>query len=105
MREVLRFALERRGMEILEAEQAETGLDLLRRSHPDLVVLDLNVTDDEEQAMFDEFDRAAESHAGRMVILGKLEMPCELSQDRAFVAKPYHFAPLVHKIEEILGGS
>jgi CheY-like chemotaxis protein len=103
-RAVLRFALERRGIEILEAEEPKAGLDLLRRRHPEVVVLDLDTSGDED-TIYHEFDEAAESHAGYLVILGKLRDSAGPSDLRRCFAKPYHFAPLIHKIEELLAGS
>ncbi|MGA7701688.1 MAG: response regulator, partial [Thermoguttaceae bacterium] len=44
-REVLQTVLERRGVRILAAGRAEKGLELARRHHPDLVVLDLEMDD------------------------------------------------------------
>jgi DNA-binding response OmpR family regulator len=38
---VLRFGLEADGFEVIEACDGETGLDLARTQHPDLLVLDL----------------------------------------------------------------
>ena len=43
--EVLRTALERRGMRILAANRAGPGLELAQEHHPDLIVLDLEVED------------------------------------------------------------
>ena len=42
-REVLQTALERRGLRILAADRARRGLELARRHHPDLIVLDLEI--------------------------------------------------------------
>jgi hypothetical protein len=102
-REVLRFALERQGVEILEAGEAAAGLDLLRQGRPKVVVLDLDVAPDAETT-YHEFNQAAVSHSGQMVILGKLGLSADAPHDRPFFAKPYHFAPLIHKIEELLIG-
>ncbi len=100
-REVLRFALERRGVRILEAEEAERGLDLLRRRRPHVVVLDLE-TDDEEDDTFGAFDRATGMNAGRLVVLGRLGSRSASQDSTRVFSKPYHFAPLIHKIEELL---
>lgn len=101
-REVLRVALERRGAEILEAAEIEAGLDLLRRRRPDVIVLDLEIAEGDEEATLHEFDHAAESHAARLVILGTARRSGDEAEPASFFAKPYHFGPLVHKIEELL---
>ena len=44
-REVLQTVLERRGVRTLAAGRTETGLDLARQHHPDLIVLDLEIDD------------------------------------------------------------
>jgi CheY-like chemotaxis protein len=100
-REVLRFALSRRGIETLEADETAAGLDLLREHRPEVVVLDLEAAEDQEAALVD-FNSAAELVAGRLVILGSLGMSDDARRDLRFFAKPYHFAPLIHKIEELL---
>ena len=41
--EVLRTALERRGLRILAASRARQGMDLARAYRPDLIVLDLEL--------------------------------------------------------------
>jgi DNA-binding NtrC family response regulator len=102
-REVLRFALQRRGIEILEADEPAAGLDLLRARRPEVVVLDLEIAEDQEST-YGEFDAAAESAAGRLVILGSLGASGEVSRMPSIFAKPYHFAPLILKIEELLAG-
>ena len=41
LREVIRYTLDREGFRVLESEDGEDGLDLLRRELPELVLLDL----------------------------------------------------------------
>ena len=52
-REVLQTVLERRGVRTLAAGRAEMGLELARRHHPDLVVLDLEIDDMPAEQFFD----------------------------------------------------
>jgi DNA-binding response OmpR family regulator len=42
-REVFRTILEHNGMHVVEAVDGEQGLDIVRRQHPDLVLLDLGL--------------------------------------------------------------
>lgn len=99
-RVVLRTALERRGMRILEARRSDVGLALARKHRPDLIVLDLDALPARRPAAA-EFAAAAENAGGRLLILGTAARSAEASCDQ-FMAKPYHYQPLIHKIEELL---
>lgn len=99
-REVLRTVLERRGMKILEASQAKEGLDMARRHQPDLIVLDLEL-----EASPPEFpsELAAQStHQTPLVMLGSARRRAGGPHVGEFMSKPYHYAPLVRRIEQLL---
>jgi DNA-binding response OmpR family regulator len=104
--EVLGTALGRRGVRILSARRARQGLELARTHHPDLIVLDLEV----EEAALGEGELSAwfagQSRAdpAPLVILGTARRRDPLLQGE-FVAKPYHYGPLVRRIEELLDSS
>jgi len=100
-RVVLQTALERRGMQTMAASHAKQGLALARQHHPDLIVLDLEIDPsgpDEVAAPFAEQSRI--DHAA-LVLLGSVRRRQPLSPGE-YVTKPYHYAPLIRKIEEIL---
>jgi CheY-like chemotaxis protein len=125
-REVLKTALERRGMRIFEAAGADDGLKLARQHRLDLIVLDLEaagaadaVSDDPASdetisintaairpTFADDFAAAGRSSAARtpMVLLGVARRRASLPAEQAsqFVAKPYHYGPLILKIEQML---
>ena len=101
-REVLQTALERRGLRIFSADRATAGLELARRHHPDLIVLDLEV----EDVRGPKIPRPpSPSIRGRiragLVLLGSLRRGAP-PVDGEFVAKPYHYGSLIRKIEELL---
>jgi len=77
----------------------------VRGEHPDVIVVDLEVAAGDEDAAWDEFDQAAGPHAGRLVILGNVRRSAAAGDAARFFSKPYHFAPLIHKIEELMAGS
>jgi CheY-like chemotaxis protein len=130
-REVLRTALARRGVEIFEAAGAEAGLELCRRHRPEVVVLDLDSAAGRDDDVRAEFESQAVSNSASLVLLRtvyRLDAPHETgrsglpsrasrpaggadSQDRATrsvpttISKPYHYAPLVRTIEELLGAA
>lgn len=101
-REVLRAALERRGCTIFAASRAERGLELARRHHPDVIVLDLEVDTKSPEELCAPFARESEAQAARLVILGSVRR-CEGAFPAGeFVSKPYHYGPLVRRIEQLL---
>ena len=99
-REVLQTVLERRGVRTLAAGKAETGLELARRHRPDLIVLDLESWDAGVPPAF--------CRAGNMSLIWCFWAACEAQRGwppkGEFVPKPYHYAPLIRRIEELLGG-
>ncbi len=103
-REVLQTALERRGVRTLAASRAEKGVELARRHHPDLVVLDLEMEDmPAERFSASGTDDAAEwQYQPQFVLLGSLRRQGNRLPGSEFVAKPYHYGPLIRRIEELL---
>lgn len=104
-REVLKTALERRGMRILAASRAQRGLELARQHQPDLIVLDLEVDDSAPDEVCAPFAQHAQGHHTPIVVLGSLRCSSpvqENGQTGEFVSKPYHYGPLIRKIEELL---
>ncbi len=104
-REVLKTALERRGLRILEASRARHGLELARRHRPDLIVLDAEVDDSGPEAVCAPFARQSQADRTALVILGGLCRRDRGSTDGEFVPKPYHYGPLVRKIEALLSAA
>ena len=124
-REVLQTALERRGVRTLSTGRAERGLKLARQHHPDLVVLDLEM-DDLPAEQFADYGAdgnrpipiLAETKIGavpccageasppqcqpRLVLLGSLRRQADRLPGGEFMAKPYHYGPLIRRIEELL---
>ena len=103
VREVLRIALQRRGVETVEADSATDGLALADTCDPDLIVLDVEALEEESMTSCHNFD----GHRGNtpLLILGTVQrdrLPLTNSPGTEFISKPYHFAPLVRKIEGLL---
>jgi len=99
--EVLRTALARQGAEILSARRAEQGLDMVRRLRPTVIVLD----EDSEAAwsgqLTAQYDEQSQQHHTPLLVLGTARRRHRLPNGE-FVAKPYHYGPLVRKIELLL---
>lgn len=108
-REVLRTALQRRGVRTIEAGLPEQGLEMAHRHQPDLVVLDLNDADDADAALHARYCQQSDNSPWSLVVLGN-PTGGELMEDMSGsvcrrshqVAKPYHYAPLIRTIERLL---
>jgi two-component system, cell cycle response regulator DivK len=98
-REVLREALQRRGMRIFATGRPQRALELAREHRPDLIVLDMEIDppgNDSSAGLLQQ----SEVQQTPVVILGTVR---RRGGPGEFIAKPYHYAPLIHKIEELLG--
>jgi DNA-binding response OmpR family regulator len=99
-REVLRLALERRGLRVLAATDSSVGWAMARLHHPEIVVFDLD-SDDLAKPSVREFAASIQQQRGTLVILGNPALESNFPVGE-FIAKPYHYKPLVLKIEELL---
>ncbi len=101
-REVLKAVLERRGCKILSASRAERGLELAQRHRPDVIILDLELSKTSPAELCAPFARETEASAAQLVILGSIRTSQVGVPGGEFVAKPYHYGPLIRRIEELL---
>ena len=101
-REVLKTALERRGLRAVATGRARRGIELARQHQPDLIVLDLEIESSSPEEICAPFAREAEARETPLVLLGSVRDRSGSLPDGEFVSKPYHYGPLVRKIEEIL---
>jgi len=107
-REVLRTALERRGVRTFSACRAKQGLELARNHHPDLIVLDLELDFEGDRDAGTPEDRPnpfadpSQADQAPLVMLGTVRRDMGELPEGEFVAKPYHYGPLIRRIEELL---
>jgi CheY-like chemotaxis protein len=99
-REVLRTILHQRGYRIFEADGATSGLALAQEHHPDVIVLDLDADDATNGSVQLQLRQELDRESSSLIILGKLRWDSVLPPSRS-LSKPYHFAPLVHTIQEL----
>ncbi len=103
-RDVLQMALSRRGVNAYAADTPEGGLAFARSRQPDLVVLDLDIDDTAAEAMSEPLGCQGDREPVPMVLLGGVRRNRARFPDGEFVSKPYHYGPLIRKIEELLEG-
>ena len=103
-REVLATVLGRRGVRTLSAAGGPQGLRLARDHHPDLIVLDLELFEvaGGDEGLSAEFAEQSRSDRAPLVLLGTARRSSPPLSEGEFVSKPYHYAPLIRKIEELL---
>lgn len=104
-REVLRMLLQIRGATTIEADGPLKGLTLADRFHPDLILYDADSDSSATGALTDELRQTASRNNTPIVILGKAKHFCGAVQTGQFVAKPYHYGPLIRKIDELLAAA
>jgi CheY-like chemotaxis protein len=103
-RVVLQTALERRGVRTMAASQAKLGLAMAQQHHPDLIVLDLEIDPCGLDEVAGSFAEQSRMDHGSLVLLGRVRREHPRPQGE-YIAKPYHYAPLIRRIEEILSAS
>ena len=102
-REVLRTILSKRGVQIFEAREEQAGLEIAQRQHPDVIVLDTEGSSSDFDAC-DKLAEQADSDRASVVLLGNIKR-WNGAAPREIVRKPYHYGPLIRKIEALLAES
>ena len=106
-REVLQVALQRRGFDTWAVSPTEDALSAAEQVSPDVMVVDVEDLAAEGGHGRDAFVLSARIHSGSLVLVGN-EHPRVRRADEPTdvrVSKPYQFASLVNKIEEVLAGN
>jgi len=101
-REVLQTALNRRGVQTFTARHALEGVELQRRHRPDLIVLDLEMEGVNLEDSSPTFWEDCEDNKVPIILLGALRRRQPHIPGSEFVSKPYHYGPLIRRIEELL---
>lgn len=101
-REVLRTVLQRHGYRTLEAERKADGLRLVRECQPQVLVLDAETIDAASPSACADFNNEATAGNASILLLGKTSTSRKAMPGANVIAKPYHYGPLIRRIEELL---
>ena len=101
-RQVLRTVLMSRGMQVYEASGADQGLQMAQKLHPGLIVLDLDSPEVQEPSIREGYGTQVRNHNTQIVLLGTARRMKANLPTGQFISKPYHYGPLVRKIEQLL---
>ena len=101
-REVLCTVLRRRGVTTFEASGGRQGLELARRHHPGVIVLDLETVPDADAETRAGFGTQSRHDNTSLVMLASARRDTVGLPVGRVVSKPYHYGPLVRTIEQLL---
>lgn len=101
-REVLRTVLQSHGVHTLVAAKDIDGLCLAKQFHPKVYVLDLDTIDPTNATVCADYDSHTREENASVVLLGHVPSGRSRLPASEVVAKPYHYAPLIRKIEGLL---
>jgi len=102
-REVLQTALNRRGVRTFTAKHASEGVELDKLHSPDLIVYDLEADDVNMERFGPSLWAQSQDSNTPIILLGNLRGSRPQIPGCEFVSKPYHYGPLIRRIEEMLG--
>ena len=102
-RDVLCTLLERLGAETIEAARTRHAGGLARQMRPDVIVFDAEADNDPSAEAVDDLGRAAHRSSTPIVVLGTQKRCLSPLATGHFVSKPYQYATLIRRIEEVLG--
>jgi CheY-like chemotaxis protein len=101
-REILSTLLARRGATTLEAAEPRQAAELAELHQPDLIVFDADCDASSTGAPTLRLHAAADRNGTPIVVLGTIRSSQISAASGQFVSKPYHYGPLIRKIESLL---
>ncbi|MEX0642416.1 MAG: response regulator [Pirellulales bacterium] len=104
-REILRTLLELLGATTIEAQRPEQAIHLAKLHRPHLIVLDAESDHSTRGSATDELQATAGQNDTPVVILGTLSQWSGQISGGQIIAKPYHYGPLIRKIETLLAAA
>ncbi|MGI9428217.1 MAG: response regulator [Bythopirellula sp.] len=102
-RDVLRTLLNRQGTETLETNEIVAAGAIADRERPDLIVCDADGDRSPANVATRLLAQQASRSAIPIVVLGTVRRDFKPLAGGDLVSKPYHYAPLIRKIERLLG--
>jgi CheY-like chemotaxis protein len=102
-RDVLRTLFERLGAETIETSRIRHASGLARQAEPDVIVFDAEADNAPSAEAIDALGRAAHRSSTPIVVLGTPNRCLGRITTGHFVPKPYQYATLIRRIEEVLG--
>lgn len=104
-REVLTALLARRGATTIETRRADQAAQLADLHQPDLIVFDADSDHTASGRAAAELEAAANRRGTPIVILGTIRPTRKSPGAGQIVSKPYHYGPLIHRIQELLAAA
>lgn len=104
-REVLSMLLARSGATTICARQAKQAIELAGHEQLDLIVFDAETDRTESGSCVDDLKAVASRNGTPIVILGTVRSAKKRPTSAQFIAKPYHYGQLIHKIEDLLAAA
>jgi CheY-like chemotaxis protein len=101
-REVLRVTLEHRRAKTIEADRPENAIPLAARLRPNLIIFDAESEQSRTGEPINDVRDVARRNDIPIVFLGKVRQLGRPNPPDQFVAKPYHYGPLIRKINGLL---
>ena len=102
-RDILRTLLTRQGTETLETSEVHAAGLIADRERPDLIVCDADGDPSPANAATQQLARQASRSDIPIVVLGTVRRDFKPLLAGDLVTKPYHYAPLIRRIERLLG--
>jgi CheY-like chemotaxis protein len=106
MRKLIRANLEPLGIEVREAVDGRHGLELLQKSRPDLIVLDLELPGTDAQDLLQVFLATLEGRSSRIIVTSAEPLDRRilcLEQVTGHLQKPFAVSTLLCSVQEALG--
>jgi len=102
-RDILSALLRRQGAETIEAAGMSRAMALLEQESPDLIVFDAESMPSSSEQETHDLGCSASRSDTPIVVLGTAKRQLGPLSTGQFVTKPYHYGPLIRRIENLLG--